>query len=103
MKELLKILDMPEEEQKTTALILCKEDPKNKGRFGLSLADLAFKLRDEVTAKGWDFQKMLNKVRMESNAGYNGDNGVFWICHIASPIHWIIAALIAKEKEDGKV
>lgn len=92
--ELLKVLDMSEANQ-IEWLIMNTLFYKYSQEE--SLADLAFRLRDEVSRKGFDFQKLLNKVRIDSDSGYEGAvNSIFWICHIAKPIHWIIAALIAK-------
>lgn len=109
--ELLAVLDMPKVEQfewllehKIVDDSLVRSQVTNEvvpHWIDIEFAFRAFRLRDEVSAQGWDFQKLLNRVRIGSKAGYDDDNGVFWICHIAQPIHWIIAALIAKEIEDG--
>lgn len=68
-----------------------------------SLADLAFRLRDEAVEKhpfGWQPAKY--KVGEKVWGGYHDyirDHGSVWD-EQAQPIHFIIAALIAKEQAD---
>lgn len=88
--ELLAVLDMSEDEQWEW----CVKNVKEK-TIGESLADLAFRLRDEVVAECGDIVwhkavvKICDYMRM----------GTAWFKNYAKPIHWIIAALIAKQKD----
>jgi hypothetical protein len=74
------------------------ESPEHGSRgWGESLEQVAFRLRDEaVEYQGWG--KALGDVcgywcdQNETNISLGG----FWI-HKAKPIHWILAALKAKE------
>ncbi|KKL59274.1 hypothetical protein LCGC14_2216960, partial [marine sediment metagenome] len=70
-------------------------------------ADLAFRLRDELIAG--DLFKGMLKVRQYCDKGGNRmyahtmKGAKSWFIAIAKPIHWIIAALIAKgEITDGQ-
>lgn len=107
MNDLLKVLDMSEDEQITWFYRRHEKElhdivwiaPVAKFK-DYRLADLAFRLRDEViNYKGWG--PALCKVWVywqdPNNIGITLEG--FWI-HRAKPIHFIIAALIAKEKED---
>lgn len=99
--ELLKVLDMAEGDQ----LIWCA---KNAG-FNLldaTLADLAFRLRDEAIAKDdkseidcwWceaSYQVYLYVIGEENEQDEAGLDT--WFSMRAQPIHWIISSLIAKE------
>lgn len=85
-----------------------------------SLADLAIRLRDEIintsesiwskakelTAKKWvdDYIKLVKKVcDMNLSDNYIGLVNAFFV-NEAQPIHWIDAAIIAKEiAKDGKI
>ncbi len=104
-EQIREVLEMPEDEQRNWL----KRYSQGRTFFAdhwqdylcghISLADLAFRLRDEATRQGWDFQVLLNKVRIAGEEGYDGDGlreGAFWICHISKPIHWILAAIQAK-------
>lgn len=69
-----------------------------------SLADLAFRLRDEVEniddmlSAIYKVQRRLKKNNKESKLiGYAE---AVWFAFYAKPIHWIIAALIAKGKSN---
>lgn len=109
--ELLKVLDMSGEEQKAIILDLCHESPPYKGRFGCSLADLAFRLRDEV--KDLPAAMIDNVVNVEEtpwrlamalvwgHCSKFSNHNDFWTIE-AKPIHWIVAALIAKEMAKEK-
>jgi len=93
--ELLAVLDMPEDEQ----IIWCA---KNAGYDLLdsTLADLAFRLRDEVKKQGLNLQyyNAAQWVMYKATGSHNhGDYKDKWFSYNAQPIHWIIAALIAKE------
>ena len=88
-QELLAVLDMSEDEQDKW----CEENVDMQ--FGESLAELAFRLRDETKSKV-EFHHCFAKVckhidpHIMNYAGYG-------LC-TCKPIHWIIAALIAKGK-----
>ena len=103
--KLLAVLDLPEEEQVwwvfenvSSYQNLCGEK---------TLADLAFRLRDEWAGKLFSrrmsFPKGLKVVwkykckKHEAKIAFD-----YWLCLIAQPIHWIIAALIVKELANGK-
>jgi len=90
MSELLKVLDMTEEEQWDYLW-------RVKKYVFRSLADLAFKLRDEAKEyTGWGKAlEIVSDYWMRQNKTVMTLSG-FWI-HKSRPIHWIIAALIAKE------
>ncbi len=98
-KELLAVLDMPPREQYFTVLEICDESPAD--RDCSSFADLAFRLRDEAVEldKGVLFGRGLAKIcqKIYNNEGYNLHEFLSWAATLAKPIHWIIAALIAKE------
>lgn len=115
--ELLAIIDMPEDGQKIW--LVCENVIQNsegeKGQVVLeeSLADLAFRLRDDfhyalgsvVWDKAcwevWAHEKkrqgsnILDRehLSLETKLGYCTSWAAFW----ATPIHWIVIALIAKE------
>lgn len=66
-----------------------------------SLADLAFRLRDEAVEidSGVLFGRGLTKVcwKLFGENKYGLNEFLSWSATVAYPIHWIIAALIAKE------
>lgn len=109
MSDLLKVLDMTEEEQITW--LAGEGVVKLTGKVGQmipveSLADLAFRLRDEARAdlRGEiDFRKGMAKVYYTVHKLPENSVAVFsiyiWFVEEAKPIHWIVAALIAKESE----
>ncbi len=92
-EELLKLLDMSEDEQKEWCVLYTNmrlyEFPDT---FAESLADLAFRLRDEAVVKYGDlvWHKAVVKI-----CGYMWKETA-WFKNYGKPIHWIIAALIAK-------
>ena len=94
--ELLAVLDMTKFEQKDWV-----RHNSMPYLWRGSLADLAFRLRDEV-ANGK--LKIANGdtsawyVGLQMVEGYLGESSA-WLMHRSKPIHWIIAALIAKEFE----
>ena len=114
--KLLKVLDMPEKEQRAWVGYFAKEQQwrpcthtschnhkshpcENCGRIGGyyylgSLADLAFRLRDEAGVIGNMHKgiKMVCKKASPPNKTF-----IEWWAYEAQPIHWIIASLIAKE------
>ncbi len=97
-QELLKVLDLPEWEQRKwfwihtiTDSIYSKKD----------LANLAFRLRDE--AEEFELICGIEKVFQYccSPEEYDfAEDAYKWFATEAKPIHWIIAALIAKEQKD---
>ena len=103
--ELLAVLDMTEEKQWAWLLNRCVEFwPDEEVFIGSQekyLADLAFRLRDEVAKEdsGVLFGRGLAKICFKIYGGnnYNLNEFLSWSTVKAKPIHWIIAALIAKE------
>ena len=110
MNDLLKILDMSEDEQWEW----CVKNVKEK-TIGESLADLAFRLRDKAVSKyynNWCKAKEIVWLHKNTDAqryvdivdGLDGADDriigrrAIFFSNQAKPIHWIIAALIAKEK-----
>lgn len=103
MNDYLKVLDMSEDDQYDSVMEL-------QGWPDESLADLAFRLRDEAMAKNsdnwalacWYVQQWIGFHKIETYESpdldglLNADHEIL----SKSPIHWIIAALIAKDKED---
>jgi len=100
MNDYLKILDMSEDEQ-------WKWCVKNVKAAGESLADLAFRLRDEVCSdpNGIDKYKQALHLIYRTWLDKQSDKARLivtfniWLIAFADPIDEIIAALIAKEKE----
>ncbi len=93
-EELLKVLDMSEEDQWVFCAQHCKKPIE-------SLADLAFRLRDEVLNKvnGILATHALQVVYFYVSgipSGWTDKMVLEWFSFSAKPIHWIIAALIAK-------
>ena len=105
IEKLLAVLDMTEEEQ-TSYLIEVAENNLddewwNKYFYGhISLADLAFRMRDEAnrlkTLK-YAQRKVWEKTEYEKAQPFKPMNPMVWWLDFSQPIHWIIAALIAKE------
>jgi hypothetical protein len=95
IKELLKILDLPEEEQaKWLRNKFCK------GRYCIySAAQYAFRLRDEIRKLDDDvLVASLALIYTKCSDVVDDTNDcLLWFIWNAQPIHWIIAALIAKE------
>ncbi len=113
-KELLAVLDLPENEQWRWAITnLADYDPeyKNDWRFPPkycsktihSLADLAFRLRDE--ADEFDWQYGMERVFQHCFPDRWGipEDIYGWFASTAKPTHFIIAALIAKEHHGSEV
>ena len=112
MTNLLKVLDISEDEQQMIWLIkkevMVGAVLQCKGGSELpcpseSLADLAFRLRDEARkcsdealAEAW---AMIYHYDCPDKRNTDGDVYIWWIWN-AKPIHWIIAALIAKDKNN---
>ena len=102
-QELLAVLDMSEDKQ----AVWCEAPEHGNRQMGQSLADLAFRLRDEVVKNIDDaevFHKSCKDVIIYLKVKVVGfcDPGTIHDFYMfnAKPIHWIIAALIAKGKED---
>lgn len=101
IKELLAVLDLPEFEQQDWVFKnVAHEHPDSIPRYErkMRIADLAFRLRDE----GGNFNEGLTCVfeHLEGFSAYK--EMLYWVCGLGGacqPIHWIIAALIAKELE----
>lgn len=116
MNKLLKVLDMTEGEQhqaickyawhhRKESSILADYHREHKGGYmETSLADLAFRLRDEAVENRefmWACAKVYNKAWKYKLEPHEVDAPTIamwvWFANHAKPIHWIIAALIAKE------
>lgn len=111
IKELLAVLDMPEEEQwgswrwlfdhNYLPMRICYGDIE---KIRMARADLAFRLRDKTDR----FNEGLEEV-FEHIMGYSTYKDMYyWMCNLideceCKPIHWIIAALIAKELAKEKL
>jgi hypothetical protein len=96
IKELLAVLDLPAKEQYFKVLELCDESPAD--RDCPSLADLAFRLRDEMLKMEhyapFEARRLVGNYTTKSHSIEISE--YWWACKV-KPIHWIIAALIAKE------
>lgn len=134
MTDLLKVLDMSEEEQveffyikgyrqlvdtfpvgglrikcNDSNEIISVKHSQSKLRFDKrALADLAFRLRDEVIVEqgtmAWfnalfDLNEYVGGSKKYTTPSMPFDEDR-WLCYYGKPIHWIIAALIAKDKEN---
>ena len=110
-QKLLSVLDISKDEQQIKRLyelgyteyfvkLRCGRDGVTYECKTGSLADLAFRLRDEACKNHHaDFHEAIYDIMIK----VEGDDKwatAFWGECIAMPIHWIIAALIAKGKED---
>lgn len=99
----LKLLDMTEQEQRKWLvlhhILKYKQPQPNQIRWE-SLADLAFRLRDEAM-KNDKTKKLLHDALYEIQVklGETDWATAWWGYAIARPIHWIAAALIAKGDE----
>ena len=108
-QKLLAVLDMSEDEQDYWTVE--NTDRGIRGGNYESLADLAFRLRDEIRSKVnyscWMNAKetvakaIWSKHKWHKRGSYKYLTSIytFWT-NQAQPIHWIIAALIAKDKDD---
>ena len=112
IEKLLKVLDLSEKKQHEWLINNSLIESKY-GRFPWSvvLADLAFRLRDEVINEDvkssidcwWceaSYEVYLYVIGEENEKDEIGLDT--WFSMRAKPIHWIIAALIAKELSKGK-
>ena len=98
IQRLLAILDMTEDEQFwDIQKYLSKDLAELYDTQEISLADLAFRFRDEaVKENSRDFHDAIYEVMMKVEGGDKWATA-FWGECIAKPIHWIIAVLITKE------
>ena len=105
-KELLSVLGMSETEQRkwawnTAQLEICQILKITEIEFNrLSLADLVFRLRDEaIKLPNYLWAKATKLVYEYTNpaSATNFYLAASYFADKAQPIHWIIAALIAKE------
>jgi hypothetical protein len=119
MNDLLKVLDMSEDEQWDFFVShqgiqeLCEHQLDNNCQKKFKrrvLADLAFRLRDEVIEQNLTmWQRAMDIVFLKTNEEHWKEEHqftrwsavIFWFSHKAKPIHWIIAALIAKGKANA--
>ena len=104
--ELLKVLDMSEDEQRVW---LSKRMTVDKGKISdWSLADLAFRLRDEIIVNEQGKMAWFNAL-FELNEYIGGSEQCTeksmpfdedrWMCYYGKPIHFIITALKAMESK----
>ena len=98
MNDLLQVLDMSEEEQwkwvsKQWQKFSIDPSWQTKEYQNMALADLAFRLRDETIEKDldWDDALVLVWEKLGRSMKYQAFSKYY-----AQPIHWIIAASIAK-------
>ena len=89
--DLLAVLDTSEKEQRKWLLI----NYFHQRMPGVSNADLAFRLRDETMESSELYSAMLDVHQHVEGSQDRAQDYVFWSMR-AEPIHWIIAALIAK-------
>ncbi len=107
MNDLLKVLDMSEDEQITWFYRRHEKElhdivwisPVAKFKQ-YRLANLAFRLRDEVRREKGNYDHAVYIVYNYEKQKRKYENVFYWMAYIAKPIHWVIASLIAKEKED---
>lgn len=115
MNDLLKVLDISEEEQynwlwQRSATfgfdlkwidfdVPSAYDHSVKKEIAKCLADLAFRLRDEAMSSRYLYSALLDVHQKAEGPQNRKQDFGFWFLR-AKPIHWIIAALIAKEKEN---
>ena len=82
--------------------VLDKKSPKCKipNPIQESLADLAFRLRDEAVRKSaYDWTSACVEVFREVCTDWPERNFDVWWQDNSQPIHWILSALMAKEKK----
>lgn len=107
-------LEMPEEVQITWLtdinVMHITRDASGKNERLESLAELAFRLRDDMVKgnlskwqKAMDivFLKVSEEHWKEEHEFARWPAVMFWLSHVAKPIHWIIIALIVKEVGDN--
>ncbi len=98
VKELLGVLDL-DADHRFWAIQkhLSPEDAQLYDTQEISLADLAFRLRDEVVNSSNLWPEIWNEALRLVARKYKKTQKDEWFVDSAQPIHWIIAALIAKE------
>lgn len=115
--ELLAVLDVPEEEQRKWVNKYCNKEKIDNTiliphpelgcedyEIEISLADLAFRLRDETDRHDWEtglfeiYEYLASKQPKKKMLYTFG----FWKTAFAQPIHWISAALKAKKLAEDK-
>jgi hypothetical protein len=108
--KLLKVLDHSEDQQKIFLVVndVIKTEKGEKGEVVLceSLADLAFRLRDEMVKRedgNWCEAEMQVYDYLGAEKTYDCGLDTYFVMY-AQPVYWIIAALIAQEmgKKDEK-
>lgn len=113
VNELLAILDMPEDNQKMClaldGILKTAGDEKGAAYLTESLAETAFRMRDEVCGEvvhmfdRLNYEMALRQVYTRVGIKSEGSEFLIWLSCEAKPIHWIIAALIAEvRKEEEK-
>ena len=111
-QDLLAVLDMSEDEQRKWVHFTLYDYYRGYTDSPLIqtehiLADLAFRLRSEVIkiTDWWDACQLVYeyvaKEEFDKDKGWKSETGI-WFQDFAKPIHWIIAALIAKGKENER-
>ena len=106
-KELKDVLDLPDSQQRLWLFIHIGKDTSSDR----DLADLAFRLRDEAIKDNitlWQratdeifLAAYKDNVWQEMHQFERWPAVVYYFSHKAKPIHWIIAALIAKDKANA--
>ena len=101
IEELLKVLDLPEEKQVTWISKTFADSWDWRNKPSLNVFELAFRLRDEANDKM--FGRAFGIIAAETSGRPNAEMlknipqfVLGWVL-MSKPIHWIIAALIAKE------
>lgn len=90
--ELLAVLAMPEKKQR--AWLLANYFHQRMPRE--STAELTFRLRDEAMSNHKFYSAMLDVHQEVEGSADRSQDYVFWAMR-ARPIHWVIAALLAKQ------
>ena len=93
MTNLLKVLDMSEDSPEQYGWLLSTI----REHKACCPADLAFRLRDEAGVRFYTAMRIIYDVITNDS---NPDGFSIWWMLNTKPIHWIIAALIAKDKEN---
>ena len=94
VKELLGVLDLDADHRFwAVQKDLLPDDAEMYDTGKISVADLAFRLRDEMFQSAKGKAAWCQGCRIVIETVNNSDEFAVW----SQPIHWIIAALIAKE------
>ena len=107
--DIAKVLAMDEDEQQyylaENDIIHNKSDGDGKYTVYESLADLAFRLRDEAVEKNCTAYHIAFEEIRKIWIMTAGPNGTYYldrfVMYDAQPIHWILAALKALEESKG--